>query len=153
MNPARNVGGDFFDVVRLENGCIGVSVADVSDKGVPAALFMMSSRTLLKGASIGSTGPGEVLREVNDLLNEDNEASMFVTIFYAEFDPESGEFIYANGGHNPPLYVRADGSSTLLPLTGGVALGSWPTWTTSRIPSTWRTEKALCSIRMELQKP
>ena len=126
MNPARNVGGDFFDVVRLENGCIGVSVADVSDKGVPAALFMMSSRTLLKGASIGSTGPGEVLREVNDLLNEDNEASMFVTIFYAEFDPESGEFIYANGGHNPPLYVRADGSSTLLPLTGGVALGSWP---------------------------
>ena len=126
MNPARNVGGDFFDVVRLENGRIGVSVADVSDKGVPAALFMMSSRTLLKGASIGSTGPGGVLREVNDLLNEDNEASMFVTIFYAEFDPESGEFIYANGGHNPPLFVRADGSSTLLPLTGGVALGSWP---------------------------
>ena len=126
MNPARNVGGDFFDVVRLENGRIGVSVADVSDKGVPAALFMMSSRTLLKGASIGSRGPGEVLREVNDLLNEDNEASMFVTIFYAEFYPESGEFIYANGGHNPPLYVRADGSSTLLPLTGGVALGSWP---------------------------
>ena len=126
MDPARNVGGDFFDVVRLDNGRIGVSVADVSDKGVPAALFMMSSRTLLKGAAIGSTGPGEVLREVNDLLNEDNEAAMFVTIFYAEYDPESGTFIFANGGHNPPLFVRADGSSTLLPLTGGVALGLWP---------------------------
>ena len=126
MDPARNVGGDFFDVVRLDNGRIGVSVADVSDKGVPAALFMMSSRTLLKGAAIGSTGPGEVLREVNDLLNEDNEAAMFVTIFYAEYDPETGNFVYANGGHNPPLFVRSDGTSTLLPLTGGVALGLWP---------------------------
>ena len=126
MDPARNVGGDFFDVVRLENGRIGVSVADVSDKGVPAALFMMSSRTLLKGAAIGSTGPGEVLREVNDLLNEDNEAAMFVTIFYAEYNPDNGEFLFANGGHNPPLFVKADGTSTLLPLTGGVALGLWP---------------------------
>ena len=126
MDPARNVGGDFFDFIRLENGRIGISVADVSDKGVPAALFMMSSRTLLKGAAIGSTGPGEVLREVNDLLNEDNESAMFVTLFYAEYNPENGEFVFANGGHNPPLLVKADGSSTLLPLTGGVALGLWP---------------------------
>ncbi len=128
MEPARNVGGDFFDVLRLENGRIGFAIADVSDKGVPAALFMMSSRTLLKGAAIGIGGrdPGEVLREVNHLLCEDNEASMFVTVLYAVYDPANGELTYANGGHNPPLVVHADGSSTLLPLTGGIALGMMP---------------------------
>ena len=126
MEPARNVGGDFFDVVRLENGRVGLAIADVSDKGVPAALFMMSSRTLLKGAAIGRSAPSEVLREVNDLLHQDNEAEMFVTLFYATYDSESGAFTYANGGHNSPLIVRADGSSALLPLTDGIALGLRP---------------------------
>ena len=126
MEPARSVGGDFFDVIRLENGRIGLAIADVSDKGVPAALFMMSSRTLLKGAAIGSQTPGAVLREVNDLLNEDNETAMFVTVLYAEYDQATGELIYANGGHNPPLIVHSDGRSELLPLTGGVALGLVP---------------------------
>ena len=126
MEPARNVGGDFFDVLRLENGRIGVGVADVSDKGVPAALFMMSSRTLLKGAAIGNSGPGEVLHEVNDLLHQDNEASMFVTVVYAVYEPSTGELTYASGGHDAPLVVHADGSSTSLPLTGGIALGVVP---------------------------
>jgi CheY-like chemotaxis protein len=80
MEPARAVGGDFFDVMPLENGRIGLAIADVSDKGVPASLFMMSTRTLLKGASVGLAEPGEVMQEVNDLLNDDNEASMFVTV-------------------------------------------------------------------------
>ena len=127
MTPARNVGGDFFDVIRLENDGLGLAIADVSDKGVPAALFMMSCRTLLKGAAIGASGgPGEVLREVNDILNEDNETSMFVTLFYATYDPHSRVLTYANGGHNPPLLVHADGASELLPLTGGVALALVP---------------------------
>ena len=126
MEPARNVGGDFFDILRLEFGRIGIAVADVSDKGVPAALFMMSSRTLLKGAAIGSETPGDVLREVNDLLNEENDTAMFVTVVYAMYDPESHKVTYANGGHNPPLVVHADGSSELLPLTGGIALGIVP---------------------------
>ena len=127
MTPARNVGGDFFDVIRLENDGLGLAIADVSDKGVPAALFMMSCRTLLKGAAIGASGgPGEVLREVNDILNEDNETSMFVTLFYATYDPRSRVLTYANGGHNPPLLVHADGASELLPLTGGVALALVP---------------------------
>ena len=126
MEPARNVGGDFFDVHRLENGKVGIGIADVSDKGVPAALFMMSSRTLLKGAAIGSGIPGEVLSEVNDLLHQDNEASMFVTVLYAVYEPETGEFTYASGGHDSPLLVRPDGSSVVLPLTGGVALGVAP---------------------------
>ena len=126
MEPARAVGGDFFDIMRLDNGRIGLAIADVSDKGVPASLFMMSTRTLLKGAAVGLADPAEVLREVNDLLNDDNEASMFVTVLYATFDPASGEFTYANGGHNSPLLVRVDGSSELLPLTDGIALGVVP---------------------------
>ena len=126
MEPARAVGGDFFDVMPLENGRIGLAIADVSDKGVPASLFMMSTRTLLKGASVGLGEPGEVMGEVNDLLNDDNEAAMFVTVFYATYDPASGAFTYANGGHNSPLLVRADGSSELLPLTDGLALGVMP---------------------------
>ena len=126
MKPARSVGGDFYDIMRLDNGRIGLAIADVSDKGVPAALFMMSTRTLLKGAAIGTLKPGGVLREVNDLLNEDNEASMFVTVLYAVYDPANGTLTYANGGHNAPLVVHADGRSDLLPLTGGVALGLVP---------------------------
>jgi sigma-B regulation protein RsbU (phosphoserine phosphatase) len=110
----------------LENGRLGLAVADVSDKGVPAALFMMSSRTLLKGAAIGRNTPGEVLSEVNDLLNEDNETFMFVTILYAVYDPESGLVTYANGGHNNPMLVHANGTSQELPMTGGIALGVMP---------------------------
>ena len=123
MEPARNVGGDFFDVVRLEGNRVGLAIADVSDKGVPAALFMMSSRTWMKGAAISSPEPGTVLGEVNALLHEDNETQMFVTVLYAVYDPETGEFTYASGGHDAPLLVHPDGSSQLLPLTGGIALG------------------------------
>ena len=126
MQAARNVGGDFFDVMSLNQGRIGLAVADVSDKGVPAALFMMSSRTLLKGAAIGHEDPGDVLREVNDLLLESNESTMFVTVLYAVYDPSNRRLTYASGGHNSPLVIHADGTSTLLPLTGGVALGVAP---------------------------
>ena len=126
MEPARSVGGDFFDVIRLDNDRIGIAIADVSGKGVPAALFMMSTRTVLKGAAIGNPEPADVLREVNDQLNQDNEAAMFVTVFYGVFDSHTGNFSYANGGHNAPLLVRADGSRSLLPLTSGLALGIVP---------------------------
>ena len=126
MEPARNVGGDFFDVVRLENDRIGLAIADVSDKGVPAALFMMSSRTWMKGAAISSPEPGVVLQEVNALLHEDNETQMFVTVLYAVYEPDTGEFTYSSGGHDAPLIVHSDGSSELLPLTGGIALGIIP---------------------------
>ena len=126
MAPARDVGGDFFDVLYLNNGCIGLAIADVSDKGVPAALFMMASRTLLKAAALGLKSPNEVLREVNDLLYDDNDAMMFVTLLYAVYDPTTGELTYANGGHNAPLIVHVDGTSTILPGTNGIALGVMP---------------------------
>ncbi len=128
MQAARNVGGDFFDVIRLDGGRLGLAVADVSDKGVPAALFMMSSRTLLKGAAVGVGDPARVLGEVNDLLNEANDAAMFVTVFYGVYDPSTRVLTFSNGGHNPPLVVHADGSSEELELTGGLALGAIPSF-------------------------
>ena len=106
MTPAREVGGDFFDITPLDDGRIGLAIADVSDKGVPAALFMMSSRTLLKGSAIGLGQPGNILREVNDLLYADNETMMFVTLLYAVYDPATGQLTYANGGHNLPVIVH-----------------------------------------------
>ena len=123
MEPAREVGGDFYDVINLSRGRIGMAIADVSDKGVPAALFMMSSRTLLKGSAIGNYEPGDVLKEVNDLLSEGNDAMMFVTLLYAIYDVTTGKLTYANGGHPSPYVRRADGSVFALPLTGGVAMG------------------------------
>ena len=126
MQPARNVGGDFFDVQILRNDKIGLAIADVSDKGMPAALFMMSSRMLLKGAGQRFEHPGEALEEVNNLLDAENEAAMFVTLFYAIYDTDTSRLIYANGGHNEPIVVHPNGSVTVIPPTGGTALGIIP---------------------------
>ena len=126
MEPAKDVGGDFFDVVRLEDSRVGLAIADVSGKGVPAALFMMSSRTMMKGAAISVRQPGDALGIVNSMLTEDNDAQLFVTVLYAVYDPITGMFTYASGGHDSPLIVHPDGSSNLLPLTGGIVLGIVP---------------------------
>ncbi len=126
MEAARDVGGDFFDIITLPDNRIGVAIADVSGKGVPAALFMMSSRTLLKGAALGRSEPAEVLSEVNLLLNENNETSMFVTLFFASYNPSTGALLYSNAGHNPPLIVHPDGSSTLFGSRADIALGVIP---------------------------
>ena len=117
------MGGDFFDFMSLYDDGIGLALADVSDKGVPAAMFMMSSRTLLKGAAKGASGPGEALTEVNQLLCDENEAMMFVSVWYGIYDPVNSELVYANGGHNPPVLFHADGSSDVLPTAEGMALG------------------------------
>jgi sigma-B regulation protein RsbU (phosphoserine phosphatase) len=89
---------------------------------------MMSTRTLLKGAAIGAMNPGDVMETVNQLLCEDNEASMFVTLLYGVYDPETGRLTYSNGGHNPPLIVHTDNTSSLLPPTDGLALGLLPNY-------------------------
>lgn len=125
MEPARNVGGDFYDHFKLDEN-IGLVVADVSDKGIPASMFMMSSRTALKGAAIGVRDPQVVLAEVNNQLHQDNPTFMFVTLIYALYNPDSGAFTYSIAGHDPPLLVSADGTVTELPLTKGVALGIAP---------------------------
>ena len=126
MEPARSVGGDFYDVYLLESDRIGIAIADVSDKGVPASLFMMSTRTLLKGSSIGNSRPESVITEVNNLVAEDNDAAMFVTVLYGVYNPSTGSFTYCSGGHNAPLIVHKDGTSELLPMNSGIALGVMP---------------------------
>ena len=122
MEAARSVGGDFYDTIELDGGRMGLAIADVSDKGVPAALFMMASYTLLRAMAKVSDA-GRTMVEVNDLLTENQRRGMFVTMFYAVFDPAAGTLTYANGGHNPPVLLHADGTTEQLPLTGGVALG------------------------------
>lgn len=126
MVPARNVGGDFYDYLAIPNDRMFATVADVSDKGIPAALFMMSSRTALKGAAIGTGSPRAALIEANRVLQADNPTLMFVTVIMAVYDPYSGEVTYATAGHDPPVIVHADGSAEQMAGTGGMALGIAP---------------------------
>lgn len=124
MRSAKEVGGDFYDHFQLHGGKFGFVVADVSGKGVPAALFGMVSKTLLRATAIQHTHtPGLTLAKVNDALCEDNDTCMFVTVFYAEFDPKLGLLTYVNAGHPPPLLTHAVGTSEFLPTTDGIALG------------------------------
>lgn len=121
MVPAREVGGDFYDFFELEPGRIGIVVADVSGKGVPAALFMAISRTLLRAVAQRFERPGPCLGRLNDLLIQNNQEEMFVTVFYGIFDRRTGRLVYANGGHNPPMLLSG-GKASPLPPTGGMAL-------------------------------
>ena len=126
MTPAKEVGGDFYDFFKLEDGRIGIVMADVSGKGVPAALFMMVSRTLMKGTAIGENDPAKCLSEVNQLLVESNEESMFVTVFYASFDPATGILEFANAGHNLPFVVKKDGVVHPIDCDAGLVLAIMP---------------------------
>ena len=119
---ARQVGGDFYDVIELSGGRIGLFIADVADKGMPAALFMSLTRTLVRAAVIETESPAGALRRVNDLLIPDTHQGMFVTAVYAVLYPESGKLVYANAGHNPPLWLTHDGKVERLTRTG-MALG------------------------------
>jgi serine phosphatase RsbU (regulator of sigma subunit)/putative methionine-R-sulfoxide reductase with GAF domain len=119
---ARQVGGDFYDVMELSNERLGLFIADVADKGMPAALFMALTRTLVHAAVKETSSPAEALRRVNELLLPDTKQGMFVTAVYAVLDLNTGEMTYANAGHNPPLLVKR-GSLQKLTRTG-VALGA-----------------------------
>ena len=121
--PARDVGGDFFDYFDLPDGRIAVVIADVSGKGVPAALFMVLSRTLTRAAAPDGGGPADCVAKVNRLLAAENPETMFVTLFYGFIDPETGLMTYANAGHNAPYLVGADGAVRALEPAGGPALG------------------------------
>lgn len=105
--PAREVGGDFYDWVELPDGRLAVVIGDVSDKGIPAALVMATCRTLLRVAATSSRGPGAILAEVNDRLHPDIPAAMFVTCQIVVVDLASGELVLANAGHNLPLCRRS----------------------------------------------
>lgn len=110
MDPAKEVGGDFYDFFFVDDDHLSITIADVSGKGVPAALFMVITRTLMKNHAALKKSPAEVFTAVNNLLCENNSASMFVTAFTGILNLKTGEFVYANAGHNPPLIKRKGGN-------------------------------------------
>jgi serine phosphatase RsbU (regulator of sigma subunit)/anti-sigma regulatory factor (Ser/Thr protein kinase) len=122
--PAREVGGDFYDFLYFEDGRMGIVIGDVTDKGVPAALVMATTRSILRSTAHASISPGKVLEQVNDLLHPDIPPKMFVTCLYAILDPVSGHLEYANAGHDLPHW-RHNGKVTELRATG-MPLGLMP---------------------------
>ncbi|MCB0066760.1 MAG: SpoIIE family protein phosphatase [Caldilineaceae bacterium] len=123
--PAREVSGDFYDFIHLDNGCLGVIIADVTDKGVPAALVMATTRTLLRAAAERLVAPGDVLARANDVLCPDIPPKMFVTCLYAVVNPASGHVRYANAGHDMPYVRRTAGGIEEL-RARGMPLGLLP---------------------------
>jgi PAS domain S-box-containing protein len=123
--PAREVGGDFYDTFELEDGRLGLVVGDVTDKGIPAALVMATTRTMLRVSAQRLFPPGEVLKRANEELVADIPPNMFITCLYAILDPESGRLIYANAGHDPP-YLRHHGSGVEELRARGMPLGLMP---------------------------
>lgn len=125
---ARQVGGDFYDFIpiRDESGRLGIAIADVTDKGVPAALFMALCRTLLRAVSILGRSPAEALMRANDLILSDVHSDLFVTLFYLVIEPASSRISFANAGHNPPLLVWARSAAMEYLTRHGMALGVMP---------------------------
>jgi serine phosphatase RsbU (regulator of sigma subunit)/anti-sigma regulatory factor (Ser/Thr protein kinase) len=122
--PARQVGGDFYDFLELPDGQIGIVVGDVTDKGVPAALVMATTHSILRAEAPRLVSPGEVLGRANDLLVAEMPAHMFVTCLYAVLDPNTGRLRYANAGHNLPYLRTEDGVGEL--RATGMPLGLLP---------------------------
>ncbi|MGO9900702.1 MAG: SpoIIE family protein phosphatase [Solirubrobacteraceae bacterium] len=122
--PARAVGGDFYDFIELDGDRLGLVIGDVTDKGIPAAMVMAATKSLLRASAQRLIDPGEVLARVNDQLCPEIPENMFVTCFYGVLDPASGALRYANAGHNLPL-VRAGEESCELRATG-MPLGLMP---------------------------
>ncbi len=122
--PAREVGGDFYDFLPFDDGRVGIVIGDVTDKGVPAALVMAATHTMLRAVAQEHVSPGEVLAKVNDLLYAEIPSMMFVTCFYAILDPGSGRLRYANAGQDLPYRRHAENVSEL--RATGMPLGMMP---------------------------
>lgn len=121
--PARHVGGDFFDFFLSSEHELVLVIADVSGKGVPAAMLMAVSRTVVRNLAMDGLAPAEILAETNRLLLEDNIGSMYVTLFVARYDTRNGCFSYANGAHLPPLKVGTDNAVTAVGAATGTVVG------------------------------
>jgi phosphoserine phosphatase RsbU/P len=126
MAPARRVGGDFYDFFPIGNDRLAFVIGDVSGKGVPAALFMAVSRTLLRATALQGVDPAECLTYVNKVLGTQREGAVFVTVFYGILHTGTGEVEYCIGGHNPPYRVSASGESTAIDEPGGIVVGLLP---------------------------
>ncbi|MCI0475346.1 MAG: SpoIIE family protein phosphatase, partial [Anaerolineales bacterium] len=120
---AREVSGDFYDFVALNGERIAITIADVSDKGIAAAMFMALSRTILRTMTIGKPSPRETVERANDVILADARSEMFVTVFHGVLDPHEHRFTYVNAGHNPPLFYRAAQKDLTTLKEHGIALG------------------------------
>ncbi len=116
--PAKEVGGDFYDAIPLPDGRVGLVMADVSGKGVPAALFMALSRTVVRANASVNGSTADTIRNANRLVADDSKSGMFVTLFYGVVDAAARKFTYVNAGHNPPLLFRNGGEPQELKATG-----------------------------------
>ena len=125
IEPARKVGGDFYDFFFIDDTHLCFVIADVSGKGVPSALLMAETKTLIKITARGSKSPDQILYNVNNELCRDNDTGMFVTIFVGILDTATGEVLYSNGGHNPPLTIGRDGKAEFLRVSPGLVAGVW----------------------------
>ena len=124
LQPAREVGGDFYDFFLIDNDHLCFCVGDVSDKGVPAALFMAVTKTLIESHAADDWSPASIMTAVNDELTVHNESSMFVTIFLCILDLRTGELVYTNAGHNPPYIKTRDGDLITLDQRHGMVAGA-----------------------------
>lgn len=139
MRAARMIGGDFYDVFRLDEHRLGIVVADVSGKGVPAALFMVLVRTILQDLALRDLAPGACLAEANRQLIARNPLSLFVTMIYGILDARSGLFTFCSGGHAMPYILRAGGTVEVItargaPLVGLIEGANYPDMTVSLLP-------------------
>jgi sigma-B regulation protein RsbU (phosphoserine phosphatase) len=121
--PARQVGGDFYDFIPVSKGKWGIIIADVSGKGVPAALFMALSRTLVRANVVDNPTASQAMQKANHLISQEAKMGMFVTLFYAVLDPEKRRLQYVNAGHNPPFAVRKSSGDVIMLRASGIAMG------------------------------
>ena len=124
MEAAKDIGGDFYDFFRIDDDRIGICIADVSGKGIPAAIFMAVSRTLIRATGIRGVSPAECITYVNHLLTKESVNCMFVTMFYGIYNIRTGEIVYCNAGHNPPYLIKASGAVEPLPMPEDVIVGA-----------------------------
>jgi sigma-B regulation protein RsbU (phosphoserine phosphatase) len=127
--PARQVGGDLYDVFLLRDGQVGVLIGDVADKGVPSAIFMARAHALIMAEADIGMNAGEVLRLVNRHITRLQKSTQFVTVLYGILDLKTRVFSYARAGHEPPLLLHSDGTVERIPHSPGMALGLWDTIT------------------------
>jgi len=125
IDPARQVGGDFYDVFHIGENKIAVMIGDVADKGVPSAIFMARAHALIAAEADFFKDPSDVLHKVNAHITQLEKATQFVTVLYGVLNVDTGEFRYARAGHEPPLLLRPDGSVIRLPYKTGMAIGLW----------------------------
>lgn len=124
MVAAKDVGGDFYDFFPIDDHRMGFTIADVSGKGVPAAIFMAVSRTLIKATGLQDKPTDQCMSTVNDILCDESVGSMFVTVFYGIYDIRTGLITFTNAGHNPPYILKADGQVKVLMSPCNLVLGA-----------------------------